>query len=246
MLSCAAECLTIYLPDLFDQTEFTACTPGEAVPLPSFAKPKEGGATFHAKKSTARPEAIKALITNGSEFAYANDLSKVFWVQLKEIPRPPSVPPSKKTPHAYNTHTHCLSFWPLQVESLGFGPATLKKLKYRKITSLYQIYGVFLSEYSKKITQTEWTAKCYQWCKNNGVSSGYCANVTDAVCQFLDVRFNGLYDRSAALAAPEGAAAASASAVWVTLCRCNAVALFCLRQKWSQIFLLLNRMVGTS
>jgi len=171
---CLAECLTVYLPDLFDQTKFTACTPGEAVPLPSFAKPKEGGATFHAKHSTARPEAIKALITNGSEFAYANDLSKV--------------------------------------ESLGFGPATLKKLKSRKITSLYQIYGVFLSLYSKKITQAEWTAECYQWCKNNGVSSGYCANVTDAVCQFLDVRFNGLYDRSAALAAPEGAAAASASA----------------------------------
>ena len=78
MLSCAAECLTIYLPDLFDQTEFTGCTPGEAVPLPNFAKPKEGGATFHAKNSTARPEAIKALITNGAEYAYANDLSKVF------------------------------------------------------------------------------------------------------------------------------------------------------------------------
>ena len=90
---------------------------------------------------------------------------------------------------------------------MGFGTGTLKKLKNRKITSLYQIYGVFLSFYSKKITQEQWTQKCYHWCKNNGVSTGYCANVTDAVCQFLDVRFEGLYDREAALAAPAASAA---------------------------------------
>ena len=102
-------------------------------------------------------------------------------------------------------------FFLAQVQSLGFGTGTLKKLKNRKITSLYQIYGVFLSFYSKKITQEQWTQKCYHWCKNNGVANGYCANVTDAVCQFLDVRFEGLYDREVALAAPASGAAAAAS-----------------------------------
>ena len=73
----AAECLNIYLPDLFNTTSFTACKVGDAVPLPNFAPSKESGTNFNAGASTAKPEAIKALITNGSIFEYANDLSQV-------------------------------------------------------------------------------------------------------------------------------------------------------------------------
>ena len=80
VISCAAEILNIFLPDLFDGTSFKACNPGESVALPTFAKPKESGTDFDAKKSTARPEAIRALITNGAIYAYADDLRQVYRV----------------------------------------------------------------------------------------------------------------------------------------------------------------------
>lgn len=87
------------------------------------------------------------------------------------------------------------------IKSLGFGKVTLANLAKKNITSLYQIYGVFLGFHSKAITQEQWTQLCYRWCIDNGCSKGHSAGITDAICNVLDTTFPGLYDREEALEA---------------------------------------------
>ena len=76
---------------------------------------------------------------------------------------------------------------------------TLANLAKKNITSLYQMYGVFLGFYSKAITQNQWTQLCYRWCIDNGCSKGHSAGITDAICNVIDTVFPGVYDREDAL-----------------------------------------------
>lgn len=87
------------------------------------------------------------------------------------------------------------------VKNIGIGKATAAKLQTKGITSLYQIFGAFLTQYSKGIKQEQWSNLCYRWFMNNGCSPAHCAGITDAICNTLDTLFPGLYDGQRVLAA---------------------------------------------
>lgn len=86
------------------------------------------------------------------------------------------------------------------VKNIGIGKATVAKLQAKGITSLYQVFGAFLTQCSKDINQEEWSNLCYRWCVDNGCSAAHSAGITDAICNALDAFFPGLYDREKALA----------------------------------------------